>query len=114
MHFVNLEKEVSISLKPRYGTFIYIYDPVLDFEYNASVMVEVNSTRSTDTYIVEGSDNYDLFMQGYPIYYKAAYKQTSYVNATILARKDYGIILYADPDWVFSDAQIRVKLRYLT
>ena len=114
MQFVNLEKEINLNLKVRYGTFIYIYDPVLDFDYNATVNIELNSTRNTDAYIVDDSDNYDLFMQGYPIYYKLAFKHTDYFNTTIIARKGYGVILYSDPDWVFSDAQIDLKMSYLT
>ncbi|MFH0929058.1 MAG: CAP domain-containing protein [Candidatus Aenigmatarchaeota archaeon] len=113
MQFVNLEKNIDVSLKTRYGTFIYIYDPALDFEYDTFVMLEVNSTRNTDTYVVDDSDIFDLFMQGYPVYSERVFKHMSYVNTSLIAKKGYGIILYSDPEWVFSDAQVSVRLRYV-
>ncbi|MBN2202714.1 MAG: CAP domain-containing protein [Candidatus Aenigmarchaeota archaeon] len=112
IQFVKLETELSVSLKQRYGTFLYIYDPALDFEYDANVMLEINSTANTDAYVVESSDIYDLFMQGYPIYSEREFKHTGVVNTTLRAKKGYGIILFSDPDWVFSDAQVIVKIRY--
>jgi uncharacterized protein YkwD len=114
MHFINLEKSLDVNLKTRYGTFVYLYDPALDFEYNTFVMMEVNSTKSTDTYVVEDSSVYDLFMKGYPIYSEREFKHMGYVNTTLLAKKGYGIIIYSDPEWVFSDAQVNIKLRYFS
>ena len=114
MQFLNLEKRVNTKLKPRYGTFIYIYDPALDYENNVSVMLDINSTRSTDVYVVDNKGTFDLFMQGYPIYFIKEFKHTSYVSTTLVAEKGYGIILYADPDWVYSDADVNVRIRYNT
>jgi len=113
MQFLNLERKLNINLKSGYGTFVYIYDTALDFDCNVSVMVEVNSTKATDTFVVDDSDKFDLFMQGYPIYSEREFMHNSYVSTTIVARRGYGIILYADPDWVFSDAVVGVKFRYL-
>jgi uncharacterized protein YkwD len=112
MQFLNLEKRLDANLQPRYGTFVYIYDPALEFRYNVSVVVEVNSTRQTDTYIVDDRNNYDLFLQGYPIYFEKEFRHTSYVNTSLLAQKGYGIIVYSDPDYVYGDAEVKVSIRY--
>ena len=109
---MNLEKSLDVSLKPRYGTFVYVFDPGLDYEGNVTVFLEVNSTRQTDAYVVKDSSIYDLFIQGYPIYPEREFKHQSYFNTTFSAKKGYGVILFADPDWVFSDADISMKLRY--
>jgi uncharacterized protein YkwD len=112
MQFLNLEKRLDVKLKPRYGTFIYIYDTALDYDYDVPVTVEVNSTKSTDTYIVDSRNTYDLFLQGYPIYFEKEFKHTGYASTSLVAEKGYGIIVYSDPDWVFSDADVNVRIRY--
>ena len=114
MQFLNLEKRISTKLKPRYGTFIYIYDPALEYDDDVSVALDINSTRTTDAYVVDSKSTFDLFMQGYPIYFIKEFKHTSYVSTTLVAEKGYGIILYADPDWVYSDADVNVRIRYNT
>jgi len=112
MQFMSLEKKLDVKLKTSYGTFVYIYDPALDFDYDVPVAIEVNSTRLTDAYIVDDRNAFDLFMQGYPIYSKGEFKHTNYANTSLTAKKGYGIILFSDPDWVYSDAEVRVNIRY--
>ena len=112
MQFLNLEKRLDTKLKPRYGTFIYIYDTALDYDYGVPVAVEINSTKLTDAYIVDSRNAYDLFLQGYPIYSVKEFRHTANVSTSLLAERGYGIIAYADPDWVFSDADVRIRIRY--
>jgi hypothetical protein len=114
MQFVNLERKTDVTLKSGYGTFIYIYDRSLPFDFNVSVLLEINSTKMTYTYIVDDPNAYDLFIQGYPIYSDREYRHNDYVSTMVKASKGYGIILYADPDWVSSDAEVKVKIRYIS
>jgi uncharacterized protein YkwD len=114
IEFVSLEAEAEVSLKNNYGTFIYIYDPNFPFDFNVSVFLEVNSTKRTDTYIVEDEDQFDLFMRGYPINYIKKYEHNDYFNTTITVQKGNGILIYSDPFWVHSNADILVKIRYLS
>jgi uncharacterized protein YkwD len=113
MGFAEIETETNTTLHTNYGTFYYIYNPALPFDFNVSVLLEVNSTKLTDTYIVEDKNSYDNFISGHPITSISKFLHNSYVNITINANKGYGIIIYSDPDWVFSDADIKIKIRYL-
>lgn len=113
MQFLNLERKVDIKLKSGYGIFLYVYDPGLEFDYNVSAKIEVNSTRDIDTFVVDDSGKFDLFMQGYPIYSEREFLHNSYASTTMIVRRGYGVILYADPDWVFSEADVKARFRYL-
>jgi uncharacterized protein YkwD len=114
MGFAEMETINNITLNNNYGTFYYLYNPTLPFDYdNVSLRLEVNSTKLTDTYIVEDKSYYNTLISGYPITSLSKFPHISFVNTTVIARKGYGVILYSDPDWVYSSANIVMKIRYL-
>jgi uncharacterized protein YkwD len=113
MEFIGIESKGNTTLPVNYVVFYYIYDPSLPFDYNVSVLIEVNSTKPIDTYIVDDKSSFNTFWQTHSVYAVNKFIHNNYVNTTIIARKGYGIIFYSDPDWVFSDADIKIKIRYL-
>jgi len=113
MEFAEIETKTNWTMHNNYGIFHYIYDPTLPFDYNVSALIEVNSTKLTDTYIVEDKSLYSNFMSGYPITSTVRFLHNSSISTVVKASKGYGVIIFSNPDWVFSDANITLKIRYL-
>jgi uncharacterized protein YkwD len=111
--FVEAENTYSTTLDPSDWIVYSIYDEHLNLDYNVSTLIEVKSTKVVDTYIVSEKSSYYNFVSGYPIASISKFMHNDYVNITMVAHKGYSIVIYSNPDWVYGQTNVTVKIRYL-
>lgn len=107
--FMGLERSIEIEdLEKNYGTFIYVYEPSLPFNFDVSVDVKVKSDKAFNVYLVPSSYSFDEWSKGRSFKTLNESKFIFEYHEYIKAKKSYGLIIEAP---VYNDL-ITAELEY--